>query len=85
MLHWAKRDDEAVDQCLNTIERLPDFPLSYYYLAHVYAHNGLRHEAIAAAEKAVSITSEVEPGFAPLRADLRFGELMRGMNLVNEI
>lgn len=57
-LHWAQRDNEAVQQCLNTIERFPDFPLTYYYLAHVYIQQGLSAEAMAAARKAVSLTGD---------------------------
>jgi len=52
----AHRYDQTIEQCLKTLERFPDFPVTYYYLVYAYVQKGLYDEAIDASRKAISLT-----------------------------
>jgi len=50
-LCFAKRFDEAIDQCRKTLEMDPSFSITHSLLGRVYLAKGLYQEGLAEAEK----------------------------------
>jgi serine/threonine protein kinase/Flp pilus assembly protein TadD len=62
ILYFKRLYDEAIEQCLKTIEMDPNYLLSYWFLGAGYMGKGMWKEAISAEEKAVAL-SEGSPYF----------------------
>jgi len=58
ILYFKRQYDEAIDQCLKTIEMDPNYLLSYWFLGGGYGGKGMWKEMTAAFEKAVALSEE---------------------------
>jgi tetratricopeptide (TPR) repeat protein len=61
LLGNARRYDEAIEQLRRVIAMDPNNYQAYWFLSHIYAFNGQLDEAVAASEKAVSLSRKA-PG-----------------------
>jgi len=62
VLLYGGQASEAIDQCLETLARFPEFPISYFYLVDALVREERYDEAIDAARDAVELT-EKDPSF----------------------
>lgn len=53
MLYIAREYDQAIDQCLKTLEMNPDFHPAHLYMGYAYLQKGMYDEAIMAFQEAV--------------------------------
>ena len=53
---FARRHDEAIEECRKTIDLHPDFGVAHWYLGRAYLQQGRHGEALAELEKAVTLS-----------------------------
>ncbi len=86
ILHFSRRFDEAIEQCLRTIEMNPQFPLAYFDVAITYGNVGRYTEAIKAFKKWAELLgnqSWEKGGLAVIYAQM--GEREKALQLVEEV
>jgi serine/threonine-protein kinase len=66
ILHFSHRYDEAIDQCLRTLELNPQFPGAYFDVGISYTAKGMYPEAIAAAKKLGKLSRDPKRGLIEL-------------------
>lgn len=54
--YFLRQYDQAIEQCLKTLEMDPNFFLAYFYLIPAYEQKGLFEEAIEELQKAISLS-----------------------------
>jgi len=57
-LYHARKYDEAIEQCMKTIEMDPHFPATYWYLGLIYFAKAMWMDAIEAHKKFVTLMGE---------------------------
>jgi TolB-like protein/Tfp pilus assembly protein PilF len=55
-LYYARRFDEAIEQCRKTLEMDPSFAVTHSQLSRTYAAKGMYREAVAESEKYLALT-----------------------------
>src|SRR6185503_10361609 len=55
-LFFARRYDEAIDECRKTIDLYPEFGVGHWYLGRAYLQKGRRPEAVAELTEAVRLS-----------------------------
>ena len=55
-LYFARQYDEAIEECLKTVDLHPDFGVGHWYLGRGYLQKGRLPEALAELEKAVTVS-----------------------------
>ncbi len=58
LYYWMRRYDDAIAQCLKTLEMDPNYSMAYLYLEWTYSAHGMWEQAIASGEKLVAISGE---------------------------
>jgi serine/threonine protein kinase len=56
--YYMRRYDDAIAQCLRTLEMDPNYAMAHLYLEWVYSAHGMWEQAIASGEKLVAISGE---------------------------
>ncbi|HEY5906658.1 MAG TPA: tetratricopeptide repeat protein, partial [Vicinamibacteria bacterium] len=55
-LYFARQYDEAIEECLKTVDLHPDFGVGHWYLGRAYLQKDRLPEALAALQKAVAVS-----------------------------
>ncbi len=55
-LYFARQYDEAIEECLKTVDLHPDFGVGHWYLGRAYLQKDRLPEALAALQKAVALS-----------------------------
>lgn len=58
VLYFARKFDEAAEQCLKALEMYPNFPVGHRRLGQIYEQKGMYAEAIKELEKALALAEE---------------------------
>jgi adenylate cyclase len=65
---FGERHDAALEECRRAVERRPNCPTAYGYLAHVLYYCGQAEEAITAIERAIRISPVYPPWYLAVLA-----------------
>jgi len=63
VLFFARQYDQAIEQLQKTREMDPNFPLTYWYMGHVYEARGMEEEAYQMYFKSMTLAETIQPEF----------------------
>jgi len=85
-LYFARRFDEAIDQCRKTLEMDPSFSITHSLLGRLYLAKGLYREGLAEAEKYAELNRSSPIALMLLAyAHARSGERSEALALLDEL
>ena len=80
-LFFQRRFDEAAAKLLESLDRAPNFVVTYHYLASCYAHMGKLREAQEIVQRLRAIDAIVIPSVTPFRHPEYRELLLSGLGL----
>jgi serine/threonine-protein kinase len=85
-LYFERRYDEAIRECNKVLEMDPNFGMAYFFLGQTYEQKGNYPEAVAALERAVTLTESSPEALAWLgRIYALSGEAGKARLLLNQL